>query len=152
MKNSYDEIKDLLGKVRVINEDLEKKNDRGKSYNIDGNTIILYGKKGIEQQLEEDERAAFVDTINDFNLSVSRMSEFYPLNLYEGGLEWSGKIIDHDIEFIISLGTVNAIYTDSNMNFVDDDYIEVLGKLKQFFEKFKEKWLPLIGIQSGHEK
>lgn len=142
MENSYDEIKSLLEKTRRITENLENK--KGSSYDVDGNTIIINRKNPLKRDLNEDEKKAFIETVDDFKLTVSSMVEFYPFNIFDGDIEWSGKILDEGIDFIISLGISNGIYIDNTVSIITDSYVETVKKLNEFFLKFKEKWSQII--------
>ena len=59
-------------------------------------------------------------------------------------VEWGGKIVDFDIEFYFTIGENNGIYINGTMIKVDDDYSEIVTKLKTFYEKFKQKWAKIL--------
>ena len=62
------------------------------------------------------------------------------LNVYPNNVEWSGKLIDDDIEFSLSIGENSGIYINGTMIKVDEDFLTTLSKLQQFYQKFKSKW------------
>jgi hypothetical protein len=55
-------------------------------------------------------------------------------------VEWSGKLIDDDMEFILSIGENSGIYVNGEMIKVDEDFLTTINKLQQFYQKFKSKW------------
>ena len=75
---------------------------------------------------------------------VTDLVEFETLNVYKNDVEWGGKIVEFDIEFYFTIGENNGIYINGTMIKVDDDYSEVVTKLKTFYEKFKLKWSKIL--------
>ena len=78
-------------------------------------------------------------------LLVSDMVDFNKLNIYPDNVEWSGKIIDYDLDFFFSIGENNGIYINGDMIKADDNFLEQITKLKNFYNKFKSKWSKIIG-------
>jgi uncharacterized protein YlzI (FlbEa/FlbD family) len=70
--------------------------------------------------------------------------DFNQLNVYPSDVEWSGKIVDKDIEFIYTVGESSGTYINGNMVKVDDETLETINKLKNFYEKFKSKWSKVL--------
>jgi hypothetical protein len=64
--------------------------------------------------------------------------------VYKNNVEWSGKIIDFDLEFFFSIGEENGIYINGEMIRTDEKFLEVITKLKSFYEKFKTKWANVL--------
>ena len=119
---------DMAKEIEKDIEDEEIKNevepkDKQQKYRVSGGFIVVHGKTNSDLQLTTDEKAAFQDTMNEFIEEVSNLVEFYPLNLYSSDVEWSGKIIDMDLEFIFSVGETNGIYVNGTMNKVDEDFL-----------------------------
>ena len=125
--------------------------DKQQKYRVSGGYIVVHGKTNGDLQLTIDEKAAFQDTINEFIEEVSNLVEIYPLNLYSTDVEWSGKIIDMDLEFIFSIGETNGIYVNGVMNKVDEDYLLFIDKLQKFYDKFKVRWGKIITIRKKTE-
>jgi hypothetical protein len=55
-------------------------------------------------------------------------------------VEWSGKLIDEDLEFIFTIGEESGIYINGEMIKVDDEFMTMINKLQQYYQKFKSKW------------
>jgi hypothetical protein len=87
---------------------------------------------------------AFQETMDEFVNEVSDLTDFYKLNVYPSNVEWSGKIIDYDIEFFYSIGEENGIYLNGDMIKTDEKFLELITKLKTYYEKFKSKWAKVL--------
>jgi len=124
MINEYDELKSLLKKTRLLMEqpeavnlgksiedeidsdvktddvDVEKvKKDKSKTYRISGGLFTMHGKDQKDLELTTEEKTAFQETMDDFVEEVSDLSDFGVLNFYPNEVQWSGKVIDFDLEF-----------------------------------------------------
>jgi hypothetical protein len=53
------------------------------------------------------------------------------LNVYSNNVDWSGKIIDEDLDFTFSIGEDSGIYINGNMLKVDQDFIDLMNKLQK---------------------
>ena len=162
MMNQYDEIKELLKKSRMISEqvapptnvdtdieaevnfDTQPEEDKSKTYRVSGGLIKLNGKTKQELELSSEEKTAFQETMDEFVDQVSDMSDFGTLNLYPSNVEWSGKIIDKDIDFMYSIGESNGIYINGDMIKVDPDFVETINKLSTYYDQFKAKWAKIL--------
>jgi len=172
MNERYDNIKELVKKSRLINEQLnaeklgpmnvakdieakigddyetaldttkqkEQETEYVQRYRISGSILAIHGKDKQETDITTDDKVAFQDTLDEFTDEVSDLVDFNQLNVYPSTVEWSGRIIDHDIEFIYTIGEDSGIYINGNMLKIDDDTLEMINKLKSFYEKFKSRW------------
>jgi hypothetical protein len=120
------------------------KTDKSKGYRISGGIIVIHGKDKSDLQLTSDDKKAFQETMDEFVSEVAEIVDFNKLNLYSNNVEWSGKITELDVEYFYSIGETNGIYINGTMTKIDDDYLEFLNKLKQYYEKFKSKWSRVI--------
>jgi hypothetical protein len=138
---------------RAIEDEIEndeegvKKSSRDKkqSFRISGGILVLHGKKQSELELTTDEKIAFQETMNEFVSEVSDLAEFNQLNVYQNTVEWSGKILEFNVDFIFMIGEENGIYIKGDMINTDDDFLEFVQKLKAYYEKFKSKWAKILG-------
>ena len=112
-----------------------------------GGIIVIHGKDKSDLQLTSDDKKAIQDTMDEFVTEVSEIVDFNKLNLYPNNVEWSGKVTELDVEFFYSIGETNGIYINGTMTKIDDDYLEFLNKLKQYYEKFKSKWSKVIAAR-----
>ena len=127
-----------------IEMETEPQEDKNKSYRVSGGVITLHGKDKTDLELSTDEKMSFQETMDDFVEEVSDLSDFGVLNLYPENVDWSGRIIDEDIEFYFSIGEKNGVYINGNMIQLDEDLVELINKLTSFYEKFKSKWAKVL--------
>ena len=123
----------------------ESKNDKKQAYRISGGVLVLHGKDQTELELTTDEKIAFQETMDEFIAEVSDMVDFNKLNVYSQNVEWSGKIIDYNVEFFYSIGEDNGVYIEGDMMKCDEEFLVFLNKLKVYYEKFKSKWSKVMG-------
>ena len=176
----YDQIKNLLNKSRLLQEQVSLKRDNlGKSiedkieqdvdseyevaddgddieespddkvqkYRISGGIIALHGKDKSDVEITSEEKLAFQETMDEFVEEVSDLVDFNELNVYTNSVEWSGKIIDEDIDFILTIGEDSGIYMDGKSVKVDQEFLTMINKLQQFYEKFKSKWSKVLAMR-----
>ena len=125
-------------------EDEETSDDKKQGYRISGGILVLHGKEQTDLELTTDEKTAFQETMDEFVNEVSDLVDFNKLNVYQKNVEWSGKIIDYDIDFFFSIGEENGVYVNSEMVKVDAEFLEFLNKLQTYYEKFKSKWSKVL--------
>jgi len=173
MMNQYDEIKNLLKRSRMLqeqvgpinldksiedningdknkNNDLDTetiKKDKSKTYRISGGLLTLHGKDKKDLELTNDEKTSYQETMDEFVTDVSDLSDFGVLNVYPNEVQWSGKVIDFDLEFFFSIGENNGVYINGDMIKLDDKLTELVGKLTSFYEKFKSKWAKVVSTR-----
>ena len=175
MINEYDEMKLLIKRARMLMEQPEADNlaksienkieddetddktqdidvnkvkkDKNKTYRISGGLLTLHGKDKRDLELTTDEKTAFQETMDEFVGEVSDLSDFGVLNMYPNEVQWSGKVIDFDLEFFFSIGENNGVYINGDMIKLDDKLTELITKLTGFYNKFKAKWAKVIAVR-----
>lgn len=168
----YDEMKDLLNKTRLLREqdtrldvgqsienrlrrdsdeyetadsgEEKEKEEKVQKYKVGGGILALYGKERDKLQITTDDKTAFMDTMDEFIEEVSDLVDFNELNVYTNNVEWSGRIIDQDVDFIFTIGESNGIYINGDAVKVDQEFLDMINKLQRFYEKFKSKWSKII--------
>ena len=161
-KNNLQEYKETLVNKGLINEqedgpinidaDSEEEMDvettpqeeKKKSYRVSGGLITLHGKDKQDLELSTDEKTSFQETMDDFVDEVSDLSDFGTLNLYPNNVDWSGKVIDFDVEFYFSIGENNGVYINGDMIKLDTNLVELINKLTSYYDKFKSKWAKVL--------
>ena len=118
--------------------------DKQKSYRVSGGLITLHGKSKQELELSTDEKTSFQETMDEFVNDVSDLSDFGTLNVYPNNVDWSGTVIDYDVEFYFSIGEHNVVYINGDMIKLDDGLVELVNKLTSFYDKFKAKWAKVL--------
>ena len=138
--------KSIEDEIEGDEEELKKtKRDKKQAFRISGGILVLHGKNQSELELTTDEKVAFQETMNEFVSEVSDLAEFNQLNVYPNTVEWSGKILEFNIEFTYLIGEENGIYIKGDMINTDDDFLDFIQKLKAYYEKFKSKWAKVLG-------
>lgn len=170
----YDEMKSLLKKSRLLFEqetqvnvaqDIEKRitqdndyqtaisdetddvsveKDKVQKYRISGGILALHGKKKSDIDITTDDKTAFQETMDEFVTEVSDLVDFNVLNVYKNSVEWSGKLIDEDLEFIFTIGEDSGIYINGQMVKVDEEFLEIINKMQQYYQKFKSRWAKVL--------
>lgn len=120
------------------------KEDKSESYRVSGGIVTLHGKDKQELELSTEEKSSFQETMDDFVEQVSDLSDFGTLHIYPNNVEWSGKVIDFDLEFFYSIGENNGVYVNGDMIKLDDSLIELINKLTSYYEQFKSKWAKVL--------
>ena len=118
--------------------------DKSQSYRVSGGIITLHGKDKQQLELSTEEKIAFQETMDDFVEQVSDLSDFGTLHMYPNNVEWSGKVIDFDLEFFYSIGENNGVYINGDMIKLDDSLVELINKLTAYYQQFKSKWAKVL--------
>jgi hypothetical protein len=118
--------------------------DKSQSYRVSGGIVTLHGKDKQELELSSEEKMAFQETMDDFVEQVSDLSDFGTLHIYPNNVEWSGKVIDFDLEFFYSIGENNGVYVNGDMIKLDESLVELINKLTAYYEQFKSKWAKVL--------
>jgi hypothetical protein len=161
--NQYDEIKSLLKRSRLLTEqpitapnigaDIEDKidqdeqktpKDQYKKYRVSGGILVIHGSNPTETSITTDDKTTFQETMDEFVAEVSEIVDFNKLNLYSNNVEWSGKIVDFDMTFKFRIGENNGLYITGDTLQVDDNFLNTITKLQNYYEKFKSKWAKVM--------
>lgn len=167
--NQYDEIKKMLKlskgmlveqfedeRVNIgkdiedrIDDDTkpERSMDFEQDYRVSGGLIRMYGNTKQETEITSLEKETFQETMEEFVNEVTELADFDVLILYPNTVSWSGKIIESNIEFNMNIGEENGVYINGTMMKLDDEILELIQKLKQFYIKFKTKWGKVLGTR-----
>jgi len=145
--------KDMESRISQDNQEYEtakdsdeksSPSDKVKKYRISGGILALHGKNKIDLDITTDDKLAFQETMDEFIDEVSDLVDFNTLNVYPNNVEWSGHLIDEDINFTFTIGEDSGIYIDGTMIKVDEQFDNLIHKLQQFYQKFKSKWSKII--------
>jgi len=127
------------------------KKDKQQAYRISGGILTMHGKEQKDLDITSLEKQSFQETMDEFVAEVSDMVDFNSLNVYQDSVEWSGKLIEFDMEFMYRIGETNGVYVDSEMVKVDQEFDKMIDKLRQYYEKFKSKWAKVIAQRKRTE-
>ena len=123
-----------------IQDNEGKKSEFEQGYRISGGLLVLHGNSTKDTELNTDDKKNFQETMDEFVSEVSDLVNFGQLNVYDNNVDWSGKIVDFDLDFYFSIGESNGIYVSGDMVKVDENFLDTINKLQTFYEKFKSKW------------
>lgn len=169
----YDEIKSLLKKTKLIleqsqidvakdiedkidsdvgyetaddsnPEDVKPKEDVVQKYRVSGGVLAIHGKDASDVEITTDDKLAFQQSMDEFIDEVSDLVDFNVLNIYPNNVQWSGYLIDDELEFIFTIGEDSGIYINADYIKIDNEFLNSLTKLQQFYQKFKSKWGKVI--------
>ena len=118
--------------------------DKQQKYRISGGILALHGKDRNDLDITSDEKLAFQETMDEFVEEVSDLVDFDRLNVYESNVDWSGKIIDFDLNFYFSIGENNGVYLNGEMIKVDENFTQLVSKIQVYYEKFKSRWAKVL--------
>jgi hypothetical protein len=127
-----------------IDNETEPTEDKTQAYRVSGGILKMHGKDQKELELTTDEKVAFQETMDDFVEQVSDLSDFGVLNVYPNNVDWSGKVIDFDLEFYFTIGENSGVYVNGDMIKLDGELIELINNLTKFYESFKSKWAKVL--------
>lgn len=124
-----------------------RKSEKSKTYRITGGLVSIYSNDLKNAELTTEDKKAFQESMDEFVAEVTELVDFNKLNIYKDNVEWSGKITEYDVDFFISIGENNGIYINGNMMKLDEEFVELVTKLRSYFDKFKAKWSKVIAIR-----
>jgi hypothetical protein len=138
-----DSIEDNIKK----DEEKKRKDEKTQGFRISGGILYLHGESEKELILTSDEKKAFQETMEEFVNEVSNYTDFGPLNVYKNDVTWEGLINDFGLNFRYSTAEKEGVYIEGDMIKVDKSFIEFAQKLNSYYEKFKSKWVSIIGTR-----
>lgn len=188
LENSYDEMKSLLKKSKMLfeqysdngrintadsiankirssvsddavvggeeqgdnNQDPKTLKNSGKQqkYKISGGIFVLHGDTRSEvDNITTDDKSSFQETMDEFVEEVSDLVDFDELHLYKNSVEWGGKLIDDNITFLYTIGENGGVYISADIVKIDEDFLSIITKLEQYYQKFKSKWSKMLAIR-----
>jgi hypothetical protein len=143
-KSIEDEIEQDEYDTAENGKEKEADDEYVQKYRISGGILVLHGKDSSDLELTTDDKIAFQETMDEFVNEVSDLVDFNKLNVYPNNVEWSGKVIDFDIEFFFSIGEDGGMYINGDMIKADENFVDMINKLKTYYDKFKSKWAKIL--------
>tara|TARA_R110001583_G_scaffold115298_1_gene265843 strand:+ start:473 stop:1006 length:534 start_codon:yes stop_codon:yes gene_type:complete len=154
----YDEMKSLLDKSRNLFEQREEKPildrdiEKVEEYEVSSGKIIVHGYSTQDTTLTDEEKNTYQETMDDFVEQVSDLVDYNALNIYENNVEWSGMLVKFDTEFYYTVGERNGVYLSGTMMKVDEDALEMLNNLKDYYQIFSAKWAGVLADRKSTNK
>lgn len=143
IENGVEDDKEEEDKLKT--SPTKKTSSKYQKYKISGGILVIHGDTRADvDNITTDDKTAFQTTMDEFIEEVSDLVDFEPLHIYSNSVEWGGKLIDNNISFIYNIGESGGVYVTSTLSKVDEDYISIITKLEQYYQKFKSKWSNII--------
>lgn len=130
----------------------DSSNEEKRTFKIKGYLISIHGTTKADLQLTLDEKTAFQESMDEFRAEVAELVDFNTMNVYQNNVEWSGMINDRNIEFFFSALETDGVYIKGDMMKIDDDFMEIVEKIKKYYEKFRAKWTKIISSRKITDK
>jgi hypothetical protein len=137
-----------MGGMNNGEEETQKSSDRQQKYKISGGIFVLHGDSKAEvDNITTDDKSSFQETMDEFVEEVSDLVDFDELHLYKNSVEWGGKLIDDNITFLYTIGENGGVYISADIVKIDEDFLSIITKLEQYYQKFKSKWSKMLAIR-----
>jgi hypothetical protein len=137
-----------MGGMNNGEEETKKSSDRQQKYKISGGIFVLHGDSRAEvDNITTDDKSSFQETMDEFVEEVSDLVDFDELHLYKNSVEWGGKLIDDNITFLYTIGENGGVYISADIVKIDEDFLSIITKLEQYYQKFKSKWSKMLAIR-----
>jgi len=148
----YDEMKSLLSKSKLMFEQveevedikLERDSEKTKTYDVSSGKIVVHGYTTSDISLTDEEKNTYQETMEEFLDNVSDLVDYNTLNIYTNNVEWSGKLVKFDTEFFYTVGERNGVYIIGSMIKIDEEAMEMLNNLKDYYQTFSVKWAKIL--------
>lgn len=125
-----------------------KTSAKQQKYKISGGIFVLHGDTRAEvDNITTDDKSSFQETMDEFVEEVSDLVDFDELHLYKNSVEWGGKLIDDNITFLYTIGENGGVYISADIVKIDEDFLSIITKLEQYYQKFKSKWSKMLAIR-----
>ena len=147
----FDEKEVEVSEKPKDSDEIGKPSEKQKGYKIQGDILILHGESETDLQLTTDEKNAFVESVDEFRNDVAELVKFDKMNVYPENVEWSGKVLELDLNFFFTINEPHGIYVKGEMVKVNEEYMEIIGKLQNYYEKFKNKWSKIVASRQDRK-
>ena len=156
----YDEMKSLIRKSRYLFEQdqedgqtiLDREQEKVEEYEVSSGKIVVHGYTTNDVTLTDEEKTSYQETMDDFVEQVSDLVDYNSLNIYENNVEWSGLLVKFDVQFFYTVGERNGVYVSGSMTKIDEESLETLNKLKDYYQIFSTKWAKVLADRKSTKK
>jgi hypothetical protein len=163
-KNDYDVMKGMLKTIRTITEskasnrtlneavgfqspEVDKSDENLKNDVMVVNDVEIKMNSSDEADLtlQDSEKTAISQLIDNFKQQVSQIAEFTPgITIAPDQIRLDGSLTDQDISFVFIAGKESGAYINADMLKLEQDVANELEKLAKFQETFETAMNPLI--------
>lgn len=161
MKNKKDDVRDLLGKIRKLQEnnqqigslqsdDIKKllQEQKNPKVRVDSKWRLTEEEE-IEMEVETEQESQEVtpdeqrEEENKFKDTVSKLVKFDKIKVYRQNVEWSGELVREKVKWVYSLNENNGCYISiesEDMLQLTAEVIEILKKLRGYYDVWSDEW------------
>jgi hypothetical protein len=155
--NTYDETKKLLNVIRqfssnkvssLINEQLEQQ--KSNILNINGVDVKILFSDSSDKEINDEQKEKISNLIDSFRTQVSQLVDFEPgITINDKQIRLDGILTDYnnEINFTLISGDESGLYIKSEMSLVNKDILELLNKLNNFNNLFKETFNNILSFR-----
>lgn len=101
-------------------------------------------KRKLREQQEESGRQPppeeTVEEQNEFKNAVDPLVQFDDILIKEDDVQWGGYLERFQLKFKMSAATQEGLYISANLAQLDEESLEVLGKLHEYYMGWQKKW------------
>jgi hypothetical protein len=156
--NTYDETKKLLNVIRqfssnkvstLIREQVEQ--EKSNILNINGVDVKILFSDSSDKEINDEQKEKISNLIDDFKTQVSQLVEFKPgITINDKQIRLDGILTDYnnEINFTLISGDESGLYIKSEMSLVNKDILELLNKLNNFNNLFKETFNNILTFRN----
>lgn len=155
MKKQKDDVRDLLGKIRKLQEnnqqisslqsdDIKKllKEQSNPTVKVDSKWRLLWEEEGEQesQEVTPDEQR---EEENKFKDTVSKLVKFDKIKVYRQNVEWSGELVRERVKWVYSLNENNGCYISiesEDMLQLTSEVIDTFKKLRGYYDVWSDEW------------
>jgi hypothetical protein len=131
----------------IVNGQEKDPDDKYQKYRISGGILVLHGKNKMDLDITTDDKTTFQQTMDEFVAEVSDLVDFDELHVYKNNVQWGGNLIDDDLKFIYTVGENGGVYISADIVKVDEDFLDIINSLENFYQKFKSKWARVLSLR-----
>ena len=156
MKKQKDDVRDLLNKVRKLQEgntpistlqsdDIKKllqeqKKPRGMWEILREEEVEIETTTEEAQEVTSDEQR---EEENKFKDTVSKLVKFDKIKVYRQNVEWSGVLVRESVKWVYSLNENNGCYItidNEDMLQLTNEVIETFKKIRGYYDVWSDEW------------
>jgi len=146
MAKQKDDIRDLLGKIRKLQNEnqqigLTNSGDVKRLIEEQRNKSSFGLLREFEfQEVTPDEQR---EEENKFKDTVSKLVKFEKMKVYKQNVEWSGELVREKVRWVYSLNETNGCFISietEDMLQLTIEVIETLKKLKGYYDVWSDEW------------
>ena len=167
-KTEYDQIKGMLNRLRTLNESkninksiLKEDIDSDETSSLESSKeqydnvdvindveVKLLSTDKEDIKLKDEERNEISQLIDNFRQQVSQLADLDPgLTITEKQIRLDGTMTETEISFVFIAGEESGLYLNSDMLNVEQETLDMFGKLLKFKPTFITAMEPLLRIR-----